>query len=108
MVLAEKPPTWLQVMYVRLKHLIISSEKFKEIKKAVYNTHAETGQINKGRGIGKHSKGVRFSRVGGKGNRWLKKEMDRERETLWDNTTTVIMTGEEKRKETMGKATNLR
>ena len=36
-VLAEKPPTWLQVMHERLKHLIISSEKFKEKKKAQYN-----------------------------------------------------------------------
>ena len=27
-VLAQKPPTWLQVMYERLKHLIISSEVF--------------------------------------------------------------------------------
>ena len=28
-VLAQKPPTWLQVMYERLKHLIISSETFR-------------------------------------------------------------------------------
>ena len=28
-VLAQKPPTWLQVMYERLKHLIISSEAFR-------------------------------------------------------------------------------
>ena len=27
-VLAQKPPTWLQIMYERLKHLIISSETF--------------------------------------------------------------------------------
>ena len=37
MVLAEKPPTWLQVMHERLKHLIISSETFKEKKKAEYD-----------------------------------------------------------------------
>ena len=36
MVLAEKPLVWLQVMYGRLKHLI-SSEMFKEKKKAQYN-----------------------------------------------------------------------
>ena len=30
MVLAEKPLAWLQVMHGRLKHLIISSESFKE------------------------------------------------------------------------------
>ena len=28
-VLAQKPPTWLQVIYERLKHLIISSETFR-------------------------------------------------------------------------------
>ena len=33
MVLAEKPPAWLQVMYERLKHLIISSETFKKKKR---------------------------------------------------------------------------
>ena len=34
---AEKPPIWLQVMQERLKHLIISSEKFKEKKKAEHD-----------------------------------------------------------------------
>ena len=37
MVLAEKPPAWLQVMHGRLKHLIISSETFQKKKKADYN-----------------------------------------------------------------------
>ena len=37
MVLAEKPLAWLQVMHGRLKHLIISSETFKEKKKAEYD-----------------------------------------------------------------------
>ena len=37
MVLAEKPQTWLQVMHERLKHLIISSEMFKEKKKAKHD-----------------------------------------------------------------------
>ena len=36
MVLAEKPPAWLQVMHGRLKHLIISSEVFQKKKKAKY------------------------------------------------------------------------
>ena len=36
-VLAEKPPTWLQVMHGRLKHLTISSETFKKKKKAEYD-----------------------------------------------------------------------
>ena len=30
MVLAEKPPTWLPVMYERLKHLIINADTFRE------------------------------------------------------------------------------
>ena len=30
MVLAEKPPTWLPVMYKRLKHLIINTDTFRE------------------------------------------------------------------------------
>ena len=29
-VLAEKPPTWLSVMYERLKHLIINVDAFRE------------------------------------------------------------------------------
>ena len=33
-VLAQKPPTWLQVMYERLKHLIISSETFQKKMRA--------------------------------------------------------------------------
>ena len=55
MVLAEKPLTWLQVMHESLKHLIISSERFKEKKKAKYNAGARVQQIRRGKGIGKHS-----------------------------------------------------
>ena len=40
-VLAEKPPAWLQVMHGRLKHLIISSEVFQKNKKAEYNAQAK-------------------------------------------------------------------
>ena len=32
-VLAQKPPTWLQVIHERLKHLIISSETFQNRRK---------------------------------------------------------------------------
>ena len=31
--LAQKPPTWLQVIHERLKHLIISSETFQNRRK---------------------------------------------------------------------------
>ena len=67
MVLAEKPPTWLQVMHERLKHLIISSERFKEKKKAKYNAWARAQEIRWGKGIGKQSNGIRFLVVGRKG-----------------------------------------
>ena len=35
-VLAQKPPAWLQVMYERLKHLIISSETFLGKEREIY------------------------------------------------------------------------
>ena len=66
MVLAEKLLAWLQVMHGRLKHLIISSEMFKEKKKAEDNAQAKPKQINKGKGMGKHSKGIRFWGLVGK------------------------------------------
>ena len=52
MVLAEKPLVWLQVMHGRMKHLIISSEMFKEKKKAEYNAWTKAKQIHKGKGMG--------------------------------------------------------
>ena len=67
MVLAEKPLGWLQVMHERLKHLIISSETFKEKKITEYDTQAKAKQISKGKEIGKHSKGIRYLGVSGKG-----------------------------------------
>ena len=62
MVLPEKPLAWLQVI-----HLIISSEMFKEKKKAKYNAQAKARQNSGGKGIGKHSKGIRFLRASRKG-----------------------------------------
>ena len=47
MVLAEKPPTWLQVMHERLKHLIISSDTFRKNNSTDYS--AQVG--GKGRKI---------------------------------------------------------
>ena len=67
MVLAEKPPTWLQVMHGRLKHLIISSETFQKKKKAEYDARAKAKQTSRGKGMGKHSKGIRYLGVSGKG-----------------------------------------
>ena len=85
MVLAEKPPTWFQVMHERLKHLIISSEKFKEKKKAEYDAWARGKQIGRGKGVGTHSKGIRFIRTSGKG-----KELGRsgsKTEVTWPHTS---------------------
>ena len=65
MVLAEKHQTWLQVMHERLKHLIVSSEKFKEKKKAEYNTQAKTRQTNEE--MGRHLKGIKSLGIGEKG-----------------------------------------
>ena len=50
MVLPEKPLTWLQVMHERLKHLIISSEKFKEKKKAEHDAQARGKQVSREKG----------------------------------------------------------
>ena len=69
MALAEKPPTWLQVMHGRLKHLIISSKVFQQKKKAEYNARAKSKQLRtgKGKGVGRHSKGIRYLGISGKG-----------------------------------------
>ena len=40
---------------------------FKEKKKGEYNAQAKAKQINKEKGMGKHSKGIRFWGVSGKG-----------------------------------------
>ena len=37
MVLAEKPLTWLPVIYERLKHLLVSSDTFREKKRTIYD-----------------------------------------------------------------------
>ena len=61
MVLAEKPPAWLKVMHGRLKHIIISSEVIQKKKKAEYDT-SKAKQTGKGKGMGKHSKGIKIFR----------------------------------------------
>ena len=76
MILAEKTLTWLQVMHERVKHLIISSERFKEKKRVKYNAQARAKQIRRGKGIEKHSKGIGFLGVGrkGKGKRFCRSD----------------------------------
>ena len=69
MVLAEKPHAWLPVIDGRLKHLIISSEVFQKKKKAEYDAQTKARQLRtgKGKGIGRHLKGIRYFGVSGKG-----------------------------------------
>ena len=47
-------------MHERLKHLIISHEVFKAKKKAECNAQVKAKQNHGGKGVGKHSKGIRF------------------------------------------------
>ena len=76
-VLAEKPPAWLPVVHGRLKHLIISSEAFQKKKKAEYHDWAKARKLRtgKGKGIGRHLKGVMYFGISrkGKGKRPQKK-----------------------------------
>ena len=69
MVLAEKPPACLSVIHGRLKHLIISSEAYQKKKKAEYDAQVKARKLRtgKGKGIGKHSKGIRYLGISGKG-----------------------------------------
>ena len=43
-VLAQKPPTWLQVMYERLKYLVISSETFRKKQERYMAKRVNKGQ----------------------------------------------------------------
>ena len=51
-VLGQKPSTWLQVMYERLKHLIISSETFWNRMRMGYGIRIETNLNGKNRLLG--------------------------------------------------------
>ena len=45
-VLAQKPPTWLQVIHERLKHLVINSETVLKGKKRGTNENNSLGTVN--------------------------------------------------------------
>ena len=47
-VLAQKPPAWLQVMYERVKHLIISSEAFRNTMRTGYGVRIKMKLDRKG------------------------------------------------------------
>ena len=68
-VLAQKPPTWLQVIYERLKHLIISSETFGNKKKR-YMARKKVTLTKKNRF--RENKGQRRLQVGNSSNHWPK------------------------------------
>ena len=60
-VLAQKPPAWLQVIHERLKHLIISSETLWNRRKMEYGVRIETKLDEKNRLLGnKGQKGLQI------------------------------------------------
>ena len=68
-VLAQKPPAWLQVIYERLKHLIISSETFQKKKKG----HVTKGKVKLSKKLRcKVNKGQERLKVGNSSNHWPK------------------------------------
>ena len=73
MVLAEKPPTWLPVMYERLIHLIINADAFREkVRMGHYPQIGRKGKKSSKR-MGKQPRGTKVvkDRIhnSGKGNR---------------------------------------
>ena len=71
MVLAEKTPTWLQVMHERLKHLIISSETFKKKKRAEHIAQAKEKKHQKGKEYGKGKFGATTHDISQQDVNWL-------------------------------------
>ena len=68
-VLAQKPPACLQVIYERLKHLVISSETFRKKKKG----YMPKGKVKLSKKIRlKVKKGQGRLQVGNSSNHWLK------------------------------------
>ena len=68
-VLAQKPPAWLQVIYGRLKHLVISSETFWDKKKR----HMAKEKVKFSEKVrSRVNKRQRRLKVGNLSNHWLK------------------------------------
>ena len=68
-VLAQKPPAWLQVIYERLKHIVISSETFRNKKKR----HIAKEKVKLSKKIRfRVNKGQRRLKVGNSSNHWPK------------------------------------
>ena len=66
MVLAEKPLTWLSIMYQRSKHLLISSDTFREKKRTIYDPQVGGKGKKNSAGMGRYSKGIKIPKKGGK------------------------------------------
>ena len=58
MVLAEKPPTWLPVMYDRLKHLIINVDTVKEKMRIIHYPQIGGKGKKSNKRIGKQPRGI--------------------------------------------------
>ena len=73
MILAEKPPTWLPVMYERLKHLIINADTFREKMRIGHYPRIGGKGKKSSKRIGKPPRGIQVMKDGrhndGKGNR---------------------------------------
>ena len=73
-VLAQKPPAWLQVICERLKHFIISSETFQNKKKR----HMAKEKVKLSKKIRcRTRKGQRRLKVGNSSNHWLKDHLNK-------------------------------
>ena len=68
-VLAQKPPAWLQVIHERLKHLIISSETFQNRRKRGYKVKRKMKSDKKNR-LGGNKK-WKVLHIGDSSNHWL-------------------------------------
>ena len=71
-VLAQKPPAWLQVIHERLKHLIFSSETFRNRRKRGYKVKRKMKSDKKNRLWG--NKKQKELHIGDLSNHWLKEK----------------------------------
>ena len=71
-VLAQKPPAWLQVIHERLKHLIISSETFRNRRKRGYKVKRKMKSDKKNRLWG--NKKQKELHIGDSSNHWPKEK----------------------------------
>ena len=63
MVLAEKPPTWLPVMYERLKHLIINVDTFREKMRISHYPQVGGKEKKSGKRVEKQPKGIKVVKM---------------------------------------------